>query len=99
MTKPRTLQPRELNLLTIYSQCQLAMTPQKFYSKWHVSYEQMAQICYRSYSTVRGWFKKGRYYRRPTPTDLRHLALMDFLWEHFDELPESLWHLLCSPRQ
>ena len=51
----------------------------------------MAAICdslgrlrHRSVSTVRRWFHKGRSYRRPSPVDLRHLALMDFLLDHFD---------------
>ncbi len=29
----------------------------------------MATICSRSVSTVRGWFRKGRSYRRPTPVE------------------------------
>jgi predicted nucleic acid-binding protein len=29
--------------------------------------------------------------------DLRHLALMDFLLEHYEEIPEQLRNLLCPP--
>lgn len=98
MTKPRPLQEQELNLISLYSYCELGMTPKRFYSKWAVTYEQMALICSRSDSTVRRWFKRDQNRRYPTQNDLRHLALMDFLLEHFDEIPQSLWILLC-PRE
>lgn len=96
MNNPRTLHTKELDLIDLYSNCQLGMTPQKFYTKWQVTYEQIAMICDRSDATVRRWFKKGRYYRRPTANDLRHLALMDFLLEHFDDIPDELMELMCS---
>ncbi|NEP03108.1 MAG: helix-turn-helix domain-containing protein [Symploca sp. SIO2E9] len=88
---------REQKLIELYSNCQLGMTPQQFYTKWEVTYETIAYICSRSISTVRFWFARGRNHRRPMPTDLRHLALMDFLLEHFEEIPEPLLNLLCSP--
>jgi Mor family transcriptional regulator len=93
---PRPLNLREKRLLELYSYCQLGMTPQTFYAKWQVSQEEIAAICSRSMSTVRCWFRKGRSYRRPTSTDLRHLALMDFLLDHFDQIPEDLRDNLCS---
>lgn len=96
MNKPRKLQPRDQQLITLYSQCELGMTPQQFYRKWDVTYEQIAEICDRSLATVRRWFKHGPYYRRPTSADLRHLALMDFLLEHFEEIPSSIKKQLCS---
>lgn len=95
MTNPRPLTPHEQNLLDRYSHCQLGMTPQTFYAKWQVSQEEMATICSRSVSTVRRWFHKGRSYRRPTIVDLRHLALMDFLLDHFEQIPENLREALC----
>lgn len=97
MKQPQTLQQRELMLIQLYSQCQLGMAPQKFYRKWAVTYEQMAVICARSDSTVRRWFRRGRDRRYPTPADLRHLAIMDFVLEHFEEIPPELWVLLCPP--
>ncbi|NEQ46963.1 MAG: helix-turn-helix domain-containing protein [Leptolyngbya sp. SIOISBB] len=99
MTTPRPLTPREQNLLDRYSQCQLGMTPQAFYTKWQVSQEEIATICSRSVSTVRRWFHKGRSYRRPTIVDLRHLALMDFLLDHFEQIPENLREALCPTEQ
>lgn len=97
MTNPHPLTQQEQNLIALYSRCQLGMTPSQFYSKWSVSYEQIAEICSRSTSTVRRWFARGSNYQRPTPADLRHLALMDFLLEHFEEIPEELRNLLCPP--
>lgn len=96
---PRPLTQREQNLVELYSYCQLGMTPQQFYAKWQVSQEAMASICSRSVSTVRRWFHRGRSYRRPTAVDLRHLALMDFMLEHFEQIPEDLRSALCLKRQ
>lgn len=93
--KPRPLNAYDHHLIDWYSYCQLSMTPQAFYAKWQVSQEDMAAICSRSVSTVRRWFLKGRSYRRPSAIDLRHLALMDFLLDHFDQMPEDLRHALC----
>jgi hypothetical protein len=93
--KLRPLTDREQRLIDRYSYCQLGMTPQTFYAKWHVSQEAIAAICSRSTSTVRCWFRRGRSYRRPTASDLRHLALMDFLLEHFEQIPEDLRSALC----
>ncbi|MEC4812222.1 MAG: hypothetical protein SAK29_02930 [Scytonema sp. PMC 1069.18] len=97
MPKPRPLQTRELHLILLYSNWEFGMTPKQFYTKWAVSYEQIASICSRSDSTVRGWFKHSRNQRKPTRNDLLHLALMDFLLEHFEEIPGQLLHLLCFP--
>jgi hypothetical protein len=104
---PHPLTPREQALIQLYSYCQLGMTPQRFYAKWGVSQEALAKpvqstlasICSRSISTVRCWFRKGQSYRRPTATDLRHLALMDFLLDHFEQIPETIQQAVCSPKQ
>jgi hypothetical protein len=95
MSQPQPLKEREQALIERYSYCQLEMTPQRFYAKWLVNYETIAKICHRSLSTVRRWFMKGRTHRRPTANDLRHLALMDFLLEHFEQIPVELVNLLC----
>ncbi len=95
MSKPRPLNQREQALIDFYSSCQLRMTPQRFYAKWLVNHETIAKICNRSLSTVRRWFMKGRTHRRPTANDLRHLAFMDFLLEHFEQIPVELVNLLC----
>jgi hypothetical protein len=92
---PRTLTQREHQLIELYSNCQLAMTPMKFYSRGEVTYEHIASICSRSTSTVQCWFIRASNSRRPTPTDLRHLAIMNFLLDHFEEIPSQLRNLLC----
>lgn len=96
---PRPLTEREQTLIESYSHCQLAMTPQRFRSKWALTYPQMACVCDRSVPTVSFWFARGRLYRRPTKADLRHLAIMDFLLDHNEAIPPELKDLLCPPRQ
>ncbi|NEO26785.1 MAG: helix-turn-helix domain-containing protein [Kamptonema sp. SIO4C4] len=90
MSNPRGLGEQELRLLEAYSHCSWGMTPQQFYQKWDVTYEQMAEICQRSRSTVQRWFGRGAVYRRPTAHDLQRLAVMDFLWEQWEMLPEGM---------
>jgi hypothetical protein len=92
---PRPLGEREQNLLQLYTYCQLGMELQDFYSKWEVSQEDIASICSRSTSTVRNWFRSGQNNRSPLPIDLYHLALMDFLLEHWEDIPEELRNQLC----
>ena len=94
--KSRPLTEREQTLIDLYGYCQLGMTPQQFHAKWQVNHEVIAFICSRSISTVRRWFRRGKNYRRPQPADLRHLALMDFLLEHYQDIPPELLNLLCS---
>ena len=96
---PHPLTPSQKQLIQHYAHCQLTMTPQTFYATWQVSQEDMAAICSRSVSTVRRWFRKGRSYRRPTAIDLRHLALMDFLLDYFDQMPEELRGALCPIKE
>ncbi len=97
--KPRPIGEREQNLIQLYSYCQFGMTPQQFYTKWGVKHEAIALICSRSITTVGRWFCRGKTHRRPTPNDLHHLALMDFLLEHYEEIPEQFRNLLCPPNR
>ncbi|MEQ8972485.1 MAG: hypothetical protein RIE73_19090 [Coleofasciculus sp. C1-SOL-03] len=93
---PRPITQREQYIIDLYCYCELGMTPRQFYSKWDVTYEQLSHICSRSLGMVQCWFNRGKGYYRPQPVDLRHLAILDFLLEHFEELPPSLIDLLCS---
>ncbi|NEO94198.1 MAG: hypothetical protein F6K56_29990, partial [Moorea sp. SIO3G5] len=77
-----------------YSYWELAMTPQQFYVKWNVTYEDIALICSRSTATVQRWFYKTPSNLNPNTNDLRHLALMDFFLEHFEEIPGELLKVL-----
>jgi hypothetical protein len=99
MTNNRPLNERQLYLIQLYSYCQLGMTPQQFISKWSTTHEQIALVCNRSVSNVHFWFVREPNRRRPTSDDLRHLALMDFLLEHFEDIPEEVRNLLCPPNR
>jgi hypothetical protein len=100
MVKPiRPITEREAKLIQLYAYCQLGMTPQEFYAKWDVDQDDIALICDRSKGTVQRWFCRGRTRRHPTVNDLRHLALCDFLLEHFEDIPEKLRNLVCSPNR
>ena len=92
---PRPLGEREIQLINLYVNCQLSMSPRQFNAKWGVNYEQIAEICDRSISTVNRWFHPGRNYQPPEKADQRHLALMDFLLEHEQDIPSELMNQLC----
>jgi hypothetical protein len=95
MSNLRQITPRERHLILLYSNWNFTMTPTQFYTKWAVNYQQIALICSRSESTVRGWFRHNKSNRRyPTVNDLQHLALMDFFLEHFEEIPEQVLNWL-----
>jgi hypothetical protein len=94
--KPRPITQREQYIIDLYCYCKLRMTPKTFYSKWDVTYEQISHICFRSLGTVQCWFNRGQDHRSPHPVDLRQLTTVDFLLDHFEELPQSLIDLLCS---
>jgi hypothetical protein len=94
MTNPRPLGERELNLINLYAYSEIGLEPISFYTKWDVSHEQIALITSRSMSTVRRWFRTGENYQSPRKCDLLHLALMDFLLEHFEEIPPQLLNKL-----
>ncbi|WP_339384381.1 hypothetical protein [Microcoleus sp. LEGE 07076] len=55
---PRKIEEREVRLIALYSQCKLGMTPHKFYRKWDVTYEQMAEICDR-FRQLKGGLKQA----------------------------------------
>jgi hypothetical protein len=99
MTNNRPLTERELKLIELYGYCSLGMSPQKFLTKWSLTYEQIAFICDRSTKTVSLWFARGDKYRRPAKDDLRHLAIMNFLLEHYEDIPLELRNLLCPPKR
>ncbi len=92
---PRSLAEHERKLIQAYSYCQLQMTPQQFRIKWEVTYQDLSLICDCSVATVGFWFSRKKNRRRPTQNDMRHLALVDFLLENFDNIPVELINLLC----
>ena len=96
MTSPRPLGQRELELIQIYANCHLRMSPRTFESKWNVTRSQMAAICQCSTATVQRWFERGANFSPPTRYHLRYLALADLFIEHFEEIPDTLKADLCS---
>ena len=86
----RKITVREKRLISLYKNWQFSMTPEQFYTKWGVTYKDIARICDRSDSTVRNWFRSNSERHHPTRNDLLRLALMDFLLEHFEEIPEQI---------
>ena len=95
MISPRPLGERELELIHLYANCQLRMSPRAFEAKWAVTRKQMAAICQCSLATVQRWFERGANFSPPTPYHLRYLALADLFIEHFEEIPDQLKALLC----
>ncbi|HEY9625918.1 MAG TPA: helix-turn-helix domain-containing protein [Coleofasciculaceae cyanobacterium] len=89
---------RELTLLRLYIDCQLAMSPQDFYAKYNVSHSTIAKIAGCSVPTVDRWFSTGRSRRAPSPIHLRRLAEMDILLESFEQIPAPLRQRLCPPQ-
>ncbi|NEO60377.1 MAG: hypothetical protein F6J98_08050 [Moorea sp. SIO4G2] len=92
---PCPITEREQILIRLYSYLELGMTPQRFYQKWDVTHEDIALICSCSVHTVNGWFSTSRRCYPPTPGQLRHLAIMDFLLEDFETIPKELLERLC----
>ncbi|MEP0858080.1 helix-turn-helix domain-containing protein [Trichocoleus sp. DQ-U1] len=93
---PKPLTERQRQLIQNYAYCQLQMTPQQFRSKWALTYEEVSLICARSPGTVNSWFSPQKKHR-PTRNDMRHLALVNFLLENYESIPEDIINLLCPP--
>ena len=92
---PKPLSQRQRDLIKAYSYSQMQMTPQEFVSKWDVNYEEVSLICNSSISTVGFWFSYSVNQRQPTRNDMRHLALVDFILNNFQEIPREFMNLLC----
>ena len=93
----RSLEPRERRIILLYSSCNLIMTPQEFYSRWLVTHDDVALICRRATSTVNKWFSPSSN-RQASFNDKHHLALANFLLEHYEEMPDSWQELLFDLR-
>lgn len=93
--KRDSLTEREQELIKRYCKCSLGMTPQQMLAKWPLEYVDLAQICHRHENTVALWLCQGKSRRFPTSHDLRHLAILDFLLEHYEDIPAELRDVLC----
>jgi hypothetical protein len=98
MSNPRPLGKRELRLIELFANCRLEMTPRQFYSKWGVTYAQMAQLCRCDAVTVSRWFRRGGNYQAPKHYHKCYLALADIVLESYEDIPEKLLNRLC-PRK
>ncbi|MBD3886867.1 helix-turn-helix domain-containing protein [Phormidium tenue FACHB-886] len=87
----------ELELYRRFANCQFGMSPQAFRRKYQVSNLQIARISRVSQATVERWFSQGSHHSRPSRTQIFLLGLMDFLWEHYDEIPQDLQDIVCPP--
>lgn len=96
MMSQKELGTRERTLLNFYTNCQFGITPAQFYAKWNVTHVLMARICGCSESTVDRWFQQGKGVRLPEPIYLRRLAEIDFLWEHYEQIPSDLRRQVCG---
>lgn len=96
---PQNLGSRELKLLQLYRNCQFKMTSQTFYSRWNVTYRQMAEICGVSIATVNRWFAGGENRRPAEAIHQRRLAEMNFIWEEYEQIPTSLKNKVCPNRR
>lgn len=95
--RPRDLGIRELALYDLYRNCQLGLSPQEFYARWNVTHAQMAEICKCSITTVDRWFTSSALQTLPNRHHLKQLAEMDLLWQHYEEIPETIRRLICPP--
>jgi hypothetical protein len=98
MSNPRPLGERELRLIELFANCRLEMTPRQFYSKWAVTYAQIAQLCRCDTVTVSRWFQRGRNYQPPKHYHKWYLALADIFLESYEDIPETLINRLCPGR-
>ncbi len=99
--QPRELGVREREILAAYLNCQhqFLISPRDFYTKWAVPQKTLAPICLCSQVTVARWFATGKNFREAELVYQQRLAQVDFLWEHFDELPKKWRRLFCRPPQ
>ncbi|MEW6495121.1 MAG: hypothetical protein AB1589_21775 [Cyanobacteriota bacterium] len=91
---PKPLSERQRQLIQDYAYSQMQMTPEDFLCKWALTYQEISLICDRSPVTVNFWFSPQSN-RHPNRNDMRHLALVDFLLDHFESIPVELMNLLC----
>lgn len=66
------------------------MEPEEFLKYWSVTYEELAELCGRSKSTVAHWFSAGEHRREPSESDKRRLAEIHALWSQFENEPTHL---------
>ena len=64
--------------------------PEECLEDWVVTYDELAELCGRSKSTVAHWFSQGEHRREPSEADKRRLAEVHALWSQFENEPSHL---------
>jgi hypothetical protein len=97
----RPLMQREQELYRLLVNCQLGMPPEVyvewFRRKYQISNFEIARIARVSEPTVERWFFKNENRSIPKSSQTFFLAVMDLLWSHYEEIPQSMWDWLCPP--
>jgi hypothetical protein len=75
-----------------------SMEPEEFLKHWAVSYDELAELCGRSKSTVAHWFTQGEHRREPSEADKRRLAEIHALWTQFEAEPSHLREIWARKR-
>ncbi len=86
---PRPLTDREQHLIDRYAYCQLGMTPQTFYAKWHVSQEAIAAICSRPLLPCAAGFVAVAAIVVPPRSTCVTWRLWTFCWNTLSKCPKT----------
>jgi transcriptional regulator with XRE-family HTH domain len=90
---------RHWELFEIYkTKVAIKMEPEEFLKHWAVNYEELAELCGRSKSTVAHWFSSGSHRREPSEADKRRLAEIHALWSQFENEPAHLREIWARKR-
>jgi len=100
MIAAKTPTRRHWELFEIYKvRAAKHMEPEEFLKHWVVNYEELAELCGRSKSTVSHWFSSGEHRREPSEADKRRLAEIHALWSQFETEPPHLREIWARKRQ
>lgn len=66
------------------------MEPQQFLNYWDVNYDELAELCGCSRSTVAHWFTSGKSCVPPTQDHKRRLAEIHAFWTLYENEPHHL---------
>jgi hypothetical protein len=99
MIAAKTLTRRHWELFKVYkAKVAILMEPEEFLKHWAVNYDELAELCGRSKSTVAHWFSQGSHRREPSESDKRRLAEIHALWTQFENEPAHLREIWARKR-
>ncbi|BAY67001.1 hypothetical protein NIES22_71450 (plasmid) [Calothrix brevissima NIES-22] len=100
MIAAKTPTRRHWELFKVYqAKVEQQMEPEEFLKHWAVNYEELAELCGRSKSTVAHWFSQGEHRREPSEADKRRLAEIHALWTQFENEPAHLREIWARKRR